>query len=314
MSSVTTAVIDVGTLKAKFEVCTFDSNFTPQTLYKDKKLTVLGRDLEKNGNFIIEKSVKSTIEALKEYSKKICQHNVSVYKAVTTEAIRTAKNSEEVLNRIERETDIRLEKIGQEEEASIYFHSVSKDFPGQIIAVSDIGGGSVQVVIGKDQDIYSIHSFKTGTYFLQEKFSKSHPKHHPSKAELEQVKQYIKENLNELRNIKYKPELLVYGSSNIIDFLKVMNIKLVSRNKGSTLHPYRTCVENLIPAYEKIIKYNYEDRMPMYPEEPYYMWAADRALLNIFQIAENLAVTEVYPSNNNISSGLLYDLALNYGK
>ena len=65
----------------------------------------------------------------------------------------------------------------------------------------------------------------------------------------------------------------------------------------------------LHPLYEKIIALSYEDRMPMYPEEPYYMWAADKALMNIFQICEYLKISKVIPSNNNISTAILYDLA-----
>ena len=48
--------------------------------------------------------------------------------------------------------------------------------------------------------------------------------------------------------------------------------------------------------------------MPMYPEEPYYMWAADKALMNVFTIAEYLKIEEIVPSNNNISTGLFLSL------
>ena len=53
--NVRTAVIDVGTLKCKFEISEFSSDFDATTLYKDKQLTVLGRDLDKNDNQILER-------------------------------------------------------------------------------------------------------------------------------------------------------------------------------------------------------------------------------------------------------------------
>jgi hypothetical protein len=46
----------------------------------------------------------------------------------------------------------------------------------------------------------------------------------------------------------------------------------------------------------------------MFPEEPYYMWAADKALVNVFAAAEYLGVIKIVPSNNNISTGLLLSL------
>lgn len=302
--TIRTAVIDVGTLKSKFEVREFDSSFNSKVLCRDKELTVLGRDLDKTDGMIIRKAIETTVEALNKFEKKIKELHVDKYKAVTTEAIRKAKNSEEVLEEIKERTGISLEVLSHEDEAKIYFKSVSKDFPGQVIAVSDIGGGSVQIVVGKDNDIYETHLFKTGTYFMQETLSKTH---HPTLKELENAKKYVKKEMSSLSKTKCKPELLIYGSTNIINFLTAMKVKF-NKNKGSN-HPYKVHVEKLKPVYEKIIKFSYEDRMPMFPEEPYYMWSAENALLNVFQICEYLCTNTIVPSNNNISSGILYELA-----
>ena len=68
-------------------------------------------------------------------------------------------------------------------------------------------------------------------------------------------------------------------------------------------------MEKLYPIYERIIAFAYEDRMSMFPEEPYYMWSAENALLNVIQICDFLNVKTVVPSNSNISTGILYELA-----
>ena len=299
------AVIDVGTLKTKFEVRDYSIDPEGKTIYKDKKLTVMGRDLDKNDNLISEKSLNIAVEALKEIKSKMEALKVRRFEAVTTEAIRRAKNSAEILRKIYEATEIQLTTLSHEEEARILFHSISKDFPTQVIAVADVGGGSVQLVTGKDKDIYETHLFKTGTYYLQEEFSATH---HPTAKELDNAKQYIKRELASLKMSKKKPGLLVYGTTNIIEFMSVMKVKM-SRDDSCAEHCLFTDVNNLVPVYEKIIKYSYEDRMSMYPEEPYYMWAADMALMNIFQICEYLTIRKIYPSNSNISSGLLRELS-----
>lgn len=299
------AAIDVGTLKSKFEVREFNSSFVSQVLCREKELTVLGRDLDKTDGMIIRRAIETTVNALNKFKNKIDELNVNKYRAVTTEAIRKAKNSKEVLDEIKDRTGISLEVLSHDDEARIYFNSVSKDFPGKTIAVSDIGGGSVQVVIGKDKNIYQIHLFKTGTYFMQETLSKTH---HPTAEELENVKAYVKKEMLSLSQTKNRPELVVYGSTNIINFLKAMKVKF-KKNHGSTDHPYKIDAENLSPVYERIITLSYEDRMPMFPEEPYYMWSAENALLNVFQICDFLSTNIIVPSNNNISSGILYELA-----
>ena len=300
-----TAVIDVGTLKSKFEVREFDKNYSSKTLCREKELTVLGRDLDKTDGLIIRKAIDTTVEALGKFMKQIDEFGVHNYKAVTTEAIRKAKNAKEVLKEIKNKTGVSLEVLSHDDEARIYFNSVSKDFPEKTIAVSDIGGGSVQVVIGKDNKIYETHLFKTGTYFMQETLSKTH---HPTKKELENAKKYVKNEMKTLAKTKLRPELLVYGTTNIIDFLKAMSVKL-DKNNGASDHPLQTQLKRLYPLYERIIALPYEERMPMFPTEPYYMWSAENALINIFQISEFLGTNIIVPSNNNISSGILYELA-----
>jgi exopolyphosphatase/guanosine-5'-triphosphate,3'-diphosphate pyrophosphatase len=301
-NAVRTAVIDVGTLKSKFEIREFDVNFNSTVIYKDKQLTVLGRDLDKTDGVIVEKSIVKTIEALKDFKIKLDEHQVKSYISVTTEAIRKARNAKEVLERIKDETGISLITLSHDEEAEVYFHSVSKDFKDKIIAVSDIGGGSVQVVVGRNEEILAKFLFKTGTYYLQEGFSQSH---HPTIDEVNNAFDYIREQLKSLKDNKFTPEILVYGSTNIIDFFKAMNLPL--KEKGNGDHIYEIIVKELEPLYEKLIGLSYEDRMPLYPEEPYYMWAADKALMNIFTICEYLGIDRIYPSNNNISTGLLID-------
>jgi exopolyphosphatase/guanosine-5'-triphosphate,3'-diphosphate pyrophosphatase len=300
------AVIDVGTLKSKFEIKKFDAKLKSKTLYRDKKLTVMGRDLDKTGNMITEKSIILAIETLNEFSQKMTEFKVSSYRAVATEAIRRAMNSEEVLSQIKAETGIYLDTLSHKDEAEMLFRSISIDFPGQVIAVSDIGGGSVQVVVGKDNEIFETYLFKTGTYYLQEEFSKTH---HPSAQELANTRKYIKKELRPLANSKYKPEVLIYGTTNIIDFLKVMDVNMSTRPESDS-HPYSVIVHDLFPTYDKIIGLSYEDRMPLYPDEPYYMWSADKALMNIFQICEYLKTEKIVPTNHNISTAMLYDLAV----
>jgi len=303
-NKIRTAVIDVGTLKSKFEVREFDDLFNSTVLNREKELTVLGRDLDKNNGMIIRRAIDTTVDALNKFKSTIREMEVHKYKAVTTEAIRKAKNSKEVLDEIKEKTGIKLEVLTHDDEAEIYFRSVSKDFPRKTIAVSDIGGGSVQVVIGKDKEIFETHLFKTGTYFMQENLSKSH---HPTKKELANSKKYVEKEMELLSKSKHKPELLVYGTTNIIDFLRAMKVKL--QKHGAIDHPFSAKVAQLQPVYDQIVKYPYEERMSMYSEEPYYMWSAENALINIFQISDFLDIETIIPSNNNISSGILYELA-----
>ncbi len=303
-SKVRLAVIDVGTLKSKFEIRDYRSPDQYSVVYKDKKLTVLGRDLPKTNGMIIDSAIKTTIEALNEFKLKMKELAVKTHLAVTTEAVRNAKNSEAVLRRIKDETGLKLIVLSHQDEAEIFFKHVANSFNNKRVAVADIGGGSVQVVIGKGSTIEYVHLFKTGTYFMQETFFKTHK---PEKNELLAAQNYVKQEFKSLRDLGLVVDELVYGSTNIIDFMKAVNIKLKKSNYTDP-HPYRSHINELKSVYEKISPMKYEDRMELFPEEPYYMWSADNALVNIIEMAEILNLDSVIPTNENISSGLFRQL------
>jgi exopolyphosphatase/pppGpp-phosphohydrolase len=298
------AIIDVGTLKSKFEVREMSSQGNGRVIYKDKKLTVLGRDLQKTGNKITEQSIKTTIEALREFKARMDSYGVSKYEAITTEAIRKATNAKEVLARIATETGIKLRTLTHEDEAKIFFRHVAKSFPGKRIAVADIGGGSVQLVVGTDETVEHVYLFKTGTYYMQEELSESH---HPTPKEIEGARDYVKKEFAKLAEHAPKVDALIYGSTNIIDFLEATGVRFVPSGYEAP-HLFRASRVDLEKLFERITAHSYEDRMSMFPEEPYYMWSADNALLNIFGFMDALHIRSVIPTNENLSSGLFSEL------
>jgi hypothetical protein len=93
--------------------------------------------------------------------------------------------------------------------------------------------------------------------------------------------------------------------------MKAMKIKLIEKD-FSPSHPYEINIKQLTPVYEKIIKLPYEERMPLYTAEPYYMWAADKVIMIVEQISRYLKCETIVPTNNNTSVGLLENLAKEY--
>lgn len=304
------ALIDIGTLKIKFEIDEINKKLKRKIVYRTKELTVMGRDLPKTNGMIIEESIQKAINTLLVFKTVLEEHNVLHYKVIATEALRKAKNVNQVLSRIKGDTGFDVEIITANEEASILFESISRDFPNKTIAVVDVGGGSVQVIIGKDNEIFEIYPFKAGTYFMQEEFYLTH---NPTLKEYQNAKAFLKKEFITLKKSKYKPEYIVYGTTNILDFMRAMNIPL-EKLSSSGFHQYKTDIKNLSPVYDRIKKLSYEDRMPLYPEEPYYMWSADNAILIIAQISKYLDCKEIVPSNNNTSIGMLENLAKEFFK
>ena len=117
----------------------------------------LVEQLDKKGN-IHEKGLKKLISAVgeaKELSQKLgCDELM----AFATSAVRSAANSAEVLDEVEKNTGVRLEILSGEEEARLTFLAVRRWYgwsAGRITNL-DIGGGSLELSTGTDPSLLNI--------------------------------------------------------------------------------------------------------------------------------------------------------------
>ncbi len=110
-------------------------------------------------------AILRVISAIKEAKQQI-DFSTAVVKAVTTEAVRRAANSEEVLLRIKEETGVVFEIISGEEEARLTLLAVKNrlltlDHPSQSFVLVDIGGGSTELIFHYE-DVTITQSFPVG--------------------------------------------------------------------------------------------------------------------------------------------------------
>jgi len=111
---------------------------------------------------------KDLTTALLMFGNQMENHNVSIYRAVATSAMREAKNSAEVCQRIAEKTGITVEVISGKEEASLVFFALSKemDLDSGPHLIIDIGGGSVELIATDLGQILKKESFPLGTVRL----------------------------------------------------------------------------------------------------------------------------------------------------
>ena len=111
------------------------------------KSVQLGAGLERTGR-LSRGSMARTIQALRICQQKLRQHKVRRMKLVATEACRRAVNAQEFIQRVQRETGLRLDIIQPEEEARLAVISCAPlvSRKTQNLLVVDIGGGSTELV------------------------------------------------------------------------------------------------------------------------------------------------------------------------
>ncbi len=156
-----------------FRVLIYD--FDKDEAIGDFETTVGTADgLKQTGN-ISDEALERIIKAIKKSIEKL-QYNPKNAIAVTTSAMRQAKNSIYILQQIQNETGISFTIISGDEEARLTLlglqYSLKKErFNSENIILVDIGGGSTEIIFVKD-NIPIYQSFEVGIVTLTQSLNK----------------------------------------------------------------------------------------------------------------------------------------------
>jgi exopolyphosphatase/guanosine-5'-triphosphate,3'-diphosphate pyrophosphatase len=111
-----------------------------------------------------------------------------------TSAVRDANNSTQVLKRVAKEADVALDVLSGEDEARLTFLAVRRWFgwsAGNLISL-DIGGGSLELAAGKDEDPAVAFSIPLGAGRLTREWFKADP---PSKSDIAKLREHVEKTL-----------------------------------------------------------------------------------------------------------------------
>ena len=172
-----------------------------------------------NKGLITPEGKERAITALKKFKNVIDYWEVEKSVAFGTSALRNAKNGREIIEKIKTEIGIDAKIISGDEEAELIYKGVRAAIPlgKEKSLIIDIGGGSVEFIIGNETEVFWKQSFEVGGQRLMEQFH-----HHDPilKEEVEQVDKFLKEALHSLFTQLeiHQPSTLV-GSSGTFDTL-----------------------------------------------------------------------------------------------
>jgi exopolyphosphatase/guanosine-5'-triphosphate,3'-diphosphate pyrophosphatase len=127
----------------------------------------LGEDVFSNG-FISEEKMIKTEEAFIKLFHIFTEYNVTNIRAMATSAMRDSKNGSLLAKRIAHSTGIEIETIKGKEEAYLIFGAVRSqiNLKKKNVILMDIGGGSTEIIVVRDEKIMAVESFNVGTVRL----------------------------------------------------------------------------------------------------------------------------------------------------
>ncbi|MEM8893785.1 MAG: exopolyphosphatase [Bacteroidota bacterium] len=211
------AVIDMGTNTFHLLVAKVD-NGQFETIYREKSAVKIGAKGINDG-LITEAAQTRALKTLRRFKQITEVENVDQVFATATSAIRNANNGADLVAKIKEETGISTRIISGEEEAKLIYYGVEHalDLGDETSLIMDIGGGSIEFIIGNENEIKWKHSFEIGGQRMIERFHK----HDPIRTEeKEAVEAYLDEHLTLLfeKVTQYQPTALI-GSSGTFDTL-----------------------------------------------------------------------------------------------
>ncbi|MDH4057376.1 MAG: exopolyphosphatase [Cyclobacteriaceae bacterium] len=211
------AIIDLGTNTFHLLIAEQDKK-TYRIIHREKQAVKIGAG-GINQNTISEAGLQRGIETIKNFRKTIDSFYINKIFAFGTSALRNATNQKEVISKIKQETRMEVSVISGDQEAEfIYWGIQSAMNLGQKKSlIMDIGGGSVEFIIGNEGELFWKRSFEIGGQRLLERFQKNDP---IKTEEIYELDTYFESSLPELFTALdlHQPDTLI-GSSGTFDTL-----------------------------------------------------------------------------------------------
>jgi exopolyphosphatase/guanosine-5'-triphosphate,3'-diphosphate pyrophosphatase len=165
------AAIDIGSNSIRLIVAEAFADGSYRVLDDEKEVTRLGSGVGALGR-MSDEGIDRTTRAVDRMRRIAEGYNVDLLRAVATSATRESTNGEELIERIARDSGVRVEVISAEEEAWLAYRSVSSafDLSSMTMATVDIGGGSTEVVLASAGAIERIDTLDLGAVKITERF------------------------------------------------------------------------------------------------------------------------------------------------
>ena len=187
------AAIDLGSNSIKLVVveAAADGSFTE--LASEREVIRLGQETLVNQH-ISDAAVARAITCLKHFRSVAERHGAQSITAIATAFLREADNAEDFVRTVEQETGLRVEMLAGIEEARLIGLAATHGCApkGATTLNIDIGGGSTEISIFRDDEPLKLISVNLGAVGLTDRFIRSDP---PAPNELDALRTEIRVSL-----------------------------------------------------------------------------------------------------------------------
>ncbi len=239
------------------------------------------------GDRISEENYLRMIDAMNAYRLLMKTHNVTIYRACATSAMREASNGAEIAKKIEKETGINIHIIDGQDEAAILASTVLHELikNDRTFLYVDVGGGSTELTVFAKGKIVVSKSFSLGTVRILNDMVRE--------TIWDEMKDWIKKNTREYNKID-----CIGSGGNINSIYKTSEKKM-----GKPLSYFY-----LTGVYKELKSYTYQERifeLQMNPDRADVIVPATRIYLSAMKWSKS---KNMYVPKIGLSDGIVKNL------
>lgn len=214
------ALFDLGTNTFNLLVCDVaNGEFTK--IYDTKIPVKLGEGGLAN-NKLLPQAMERGIMALRNTMYEVTQLGCDSILAIGTAALRSADNAQDFINQVKTELKIDIDIIDGAREAELIYKGVkhSHMLTDDLDLIMDIGGGSIEFIIGNNHEVKKLFSFNAGVAKLLRIFNPEDP---ITAENIKAIHDYLDNEFEPLKEAisEFKPKRLI-GSSGSFDSVRDM--------------------------------------------------------------------------------------------
>jgi exopolyphosphatase/guanosine-5'-triphosphate,3'-diphosphate pyrophosphatase len=261
MASKHIAAIDMGTNSFHLIIVQVKSDGTFKVVDREREVIRLGSSEGKDLSFISLEEMEHATKIILRFKKLAEYYNANI-RAIATSAVREARNKDDFIRSIKELTSIKVEIIDGKHEAELIFAGVNSalELTNKIMLCIDIGGGSTEIILGKNGKPIFTSSIKVGAVRLSKKFF---PNYLLTEENIRGCDHLIKDEIIRDQNISFNKKYeIAVGTSGTIQ--SVASILYYYRNgkRAKILNGFSFTKEELFKIADELLHIKaLEDRM-----------------------------------------------------
>lgn len=260
-----------------------------------------------NQHYIAPAAYQRGMNALKEFRTVLNEFGINEITAFGTSAIRDASNGIDFMNDAKRLYQMNIESITGEYEAELIYRGIDHSFnlPDENVLVMDIGGGSVEFIIGRKEQILWKHSYPLGAARLIERFHQTDP---ISDEDVVALQSYIVHNIKLVRDalIQFPTTTLIGSAGSFETLVDVLQKDLNKTVPTLSNHAQEISIDDFNEFVLLITSRNAKQRAELHGMADFRVEMIVVAAILMDVVIKRFEITRLIASHYSLKEGMLF--------